>query len=336
MPKSRHGKESGVSDSRLPTPPAAPQAEQAVDARLLYLAYQRLPLSLLISLVMPLIFFGLMWPFFPSAPMTAWLIAIMTGVAARYVQWAAFRRAAPAPDALSRWRKLYLIGTAVAGAAWSVGPTLMMPEASRIESALFVGTLFSVCAVAVSAQSAQQTAMQTFLFIALVPPAVAFWLTGGDVERTLALLLIAGLVSLIVVGRRSHQATRALIETESRMHTIIETEPECIMILDARGCLVQMNPAGLAMIEADSLEQAIGQPILDFIAPAYRAGFAELHQRVIAGESRQMEFEALGLKGTRRWLDTHAVPMQDRGETVQLAGYLPAAKPTLVWMWAPH
>ncbi|MGD9750979.1 MAG: hypothetical protein AB7W59_08295 [Acidimicrobiia bacterium] len=24
------------------------------------------------------------------------------------------------------------------------------------------------------------------------------------------------------------------------------------------------------------------------------------------------------------------------GDTVQLAGLLPAAKPTLVWMWAPH
>lgn len=24
------------------------------------------------------------------------------------------------------------------------------------------------------------------------------------------------------------------------------------------------------------------------------------------------------------------------GETVQLAGFLPAAKPTLVWMWAPN
>ena len=80
-----------MSDSRLHPPPVKAQTEQAVDARLLYLAYERLPLSLLIALVMPLIFFGLMWPFFPSTPMTAWLIAIMTGVAARYVQWAAFR-----------------------------------------------------------------------------------------------------------------------------------------------------------------------------------------------------------------------------------------------------
>lgn len=35
----------------------------------------------------------------------------------------------------------------------------MIPEATYKESALFVGTLFNICAVAVSAQSAQQAAI---------------------------------------------------------------------------------------------------------------------------------------------------------------------------------
>ena len=33
----------------------------------------------------------------------------------------------------------------------------------------------------------------------------------------------------------------------------------------------------------------------------------------------RMEFEMLGFKGGRRWLETHAVPIQYRGETMQLA-----------------
>lgn len=44
-----------------------------------------------------------------------------------------------------------------------------------------------------------------------------------------------------------------------------------------------------------------------------------MHKRVIAGESVQMEFEVIGLKGGRRWLETHAVPMQENGTTVHLA-----------------
>ena len=73
------------------------------------------------------------------------------------------------------------------------------------------------------------------------------------------------------------------------------------------------------MIEAESLEQVAGKPVLDVIAPEYRAAFDEMHKKVVAGEAARMEFEVQGIKGGRRLLETHAVPMQDHGETVQLA-----------------
>jgi len=115
------------------------------------------------------------------------------------------------------------------------------------------------------------------------------------------------------------QQQAQLQASEAHLRTIIESEPECIKIVDAQGCLVQMNPAGLAMIEADSLDQVAGQPVLGVIAPAYQAAFAAMHRQVLAGESVQLEFEVQGLKGGRRWLETHAVPMLQHGEVVQLA-----------------
>ena len=110
-----------------------------------------------------------------------------------------------------------------------------------------------------------------------------------------------------------------LKESELRLRTIIDNEPECIKIIDAQGRLQQMNPAGLAMIEAESLEQVAGRPLLDLIVPEHRVAYADLHQRVLAGETMKMEFEVVGLKGGRRWLETHAVPISDSGETVHLA-----------------
>lgn len=115
------------------------------------------------------------------------------------------------------------------------------------------------------------------------------------------------------------QVEESLRESELRLRAIIENEPECIKIVNAEGRLLQMNPTGLAMIEADSIEQVQGCRILDVIAPEYRAAFADLHRRVIAGESIQMEFEVQGLRGGRRWLETHAVPMLEKGQTVHLA-----------------
>ena len=112
---------------------------------------------------------------------------------------------------------------------------------------------------------------------------------------------------------------KLLQESESHLNAIIETEPECIKIVDAQGLLVQMNPAGLAMIEADSLAQVKGLPIVQVIAPEHRNAFEALHQRVMAGESVKMEFQVIGLKGARRWLETSAAPMQEHGQTVHLA-----------------
>ncbi|TAN73064.1 MAG: PAS domain-containing sensor histidine kinase, partial [Magnetospirillum sp.] len=115
------------------------------------------------------------------------------------------------------------------------------------------------------------------------------------------------------------KAEARLVESESHLRAIIENEPECIKIVDAQGRLTAMNPAGLGMIEADSLDQVAGKPVLNIVAPEYRAAFAEMHQRVLAGEVMQLEFEVLGIKGGRRWLETHAVPMRDHGSVVHLA-----------------
>lgn len=119
--------------------------------------------------------------------------------------------------------------------------------------------------------------------------------------------------------QRVAEQTAELKASELRLHTIIENEPECIKIVDAQGRLLHMNPAGLAMIEAGSLSQVAGRPVFELIAPESRAAFADLHQRVLAGERMQLQFEVIGLKGGRRWLETHAVPMLDHGQTVQLA-----------------
>jgi len=78
-----------------------------------------------------------------------------------------------------------------------------------------------------------------------------------------------------------------------------------------------MNPAGLRMIEAASLDDARGRRLVDFVAPEYRKAFGDLAQRVFRGESGTLTFEMTGLRGTRRWLETHAVPLRDVAGNVE-------------------
>jgi diguanylate cyclase (GGDEF)-like protein/PAS domain S-box-containing protein len=137
------------------------------------------------------------------------------------------------------------------------------------------------------------------------------------VSVTSAFLALAamGLAAL----SRANAATQKLSLSETKLQAIIDAEPECIKTVDAQGRLMHMNRAGLAMIEADSLEEVLGQPVINLIAPEYQTAFAQLHQQVLAGGTGQMAFEVQGLKGGRRWLETHAVPLQHQGQTVHLA-----------------
>src|SRR3989442_15461427 len=100
---------------------------------------------------------------------------------------------------------------------------------------------------------------------------------------------------------------------------MIDSEPECVKLVDTQGRLLDMNPAGLAMIEAESIEAVRGLPVTDVVAPEHREAFKELHRRVFAGESGTLEYEVIGLKGKRSWLATHAVPLRDASGTIQAA-----------------
>jgi PAS domain S-box-containing protein len=108
---------------------------------------------------------------------------------------------------------------------------------------------------------------------------------------------------------------------ELELRTIIETEPECVKQLAADGTLLHMNRAGLDMIEAESLEQVLGQKVQTLVMPEYRDAFVALTQKVFSGESGILEFEVQGLKGGYRWLETHAVPLRNpQDQIVALLG----------------
>src|SRR6266700_2089198 len=129
--------------------------------------------------------------------------------------------------------------------------------------------------------------------------------------------LIVGVVGLAFDITERRRAEDALRESEARLRTIIESEPECVKLVDSQWRLLDMNPAGLAMVQADCIDVLRGLPIVDIVAPEHRAAFAELHRRVFAGESGTLEFEIVGLKGKRSWLATHAVPLRDAAGTIQ-------------------
>lgn len=102
----------------------------------------------------------------------------------------------------------------------------------------------------------------------------------------------------------------------SYWRTIFDAEPECVKVLAADGTLLEMNPAGFTMIEAEKADDVIGRNIYSLITLEYRDAFERLNQKVFAGGSGTLEFEIITCKGNHRWLQTHAVPMQQPDKSI--------------------
>jgi PAS domain S-box-containing protein len=174
-----------------------------------------------------------------------------------------------------------------------------------------------------------------YLIIALFAIAgLLFWLTDAVVDYTtfydkpfINLLLFEKrevlfrllatsffIISGIFVARffsKQKRTEEELRKTRNYLQSIIETEPACVKLLSPEGTLLDMNRAGLAMIQADSLDQVQGNPVAGLLLPEYREAFRSLVDKTFGGSSEVMEFEMVGLKGKRLWLETHAVPIRN-------------------------
>jgi PAS domain S-box-containing protein len=104
-------------------------------------------------------------------------------------------------------------------------------------------------------------------------------------------------------------SAEVLEQREQKLRTIIDHTPECIKLVAPDGTLLAMNGAGLSMVEADSAQQVLGQSVYDLISPENRDAFRAMNESVCAGGKESLAFDIIGLKGTRRNLETTAVPI---------------------------
>jgi PAS domain S-box-containing protein len=130
---------------------------------------------------------------------------------------------------------------------------------------------------------------------------------------------LTGAVNMLIDITDRKCAEDILRESEERFRAIVETTPECVKLVAADGTLLLMNEAGLAMVGADAPDEVTGRSVYDLIAPEDLESFRGFNQRVCAGEKASLEFDIIGLKGRRRRMETHAVPLRrSDGSVVQL------------------
>lgn len=118
-----------------------------------------------------------------------------------------------------------------------------------------------------------------------------------------------------------YEAQRKITESENRLRTILDTDPECIKLMDKECNLLDINKAGLRMIEADSYAEALGKNILTVVSDDQKKAAADLVTDAFAGKEGRLEFEMITLKGNKRWCEVSIVPFVNaEGKVINALG----------------
>lgn len=153
--------------------------------------------------------------------------------------------------------------------------------------------------------------------IAERPDGSQFWFTPCPaVLRDAEGRIIGGINLLVDITDRKNAEIRA----HEQFGAIVETTPECVKVVASDGTLLFMNSPGLSMVGAATAQEVTGGNVYDLIAPEDRDRFREFNERVCQGEKGFLEFDIVGLQGTRCQMETHAAPLRHvDGTIVQLA-----------------
>lgn len=120
--------------------------------------------------------------------------------------------------------------------------------------------------------------------------------------------------------------TEELIRSEERLRTIVESEPECVAILDDLGRFLDVNSAGLRILGVESAENIRGSKIDELVNVKDREAFRQTLIEVFGGKSNTITFEITALDGKKRWLEQQAVPLWDQGHPGKVKEMLAVAR----------
>ena len=112
-----------------------------------------------------------------------------------------------------------------------------------------------------------------------------------------------------------HRMTHG-VELSRYLRTVLDTTPECIKVVARDGTLLDMNLAGLALIEAASLDLVAGSSVYPLVVERDRHVMRGAIEAACDGESGNIEFEIVTLSGRRRVMESRVGPLRDESGVI--------------------
>jgi len=146
--------------------------------------------------------------------------------------------------------------------------------------------------------------------------------TTAAIGGTLTILLAAMVWNIGTSRQRAIQLAESMTvdlktakekaeEGFHRFTTIFEHVPVGVNLLDVDGRVLETNPAGLEIWEAETEEEIRGESILDQLPQRSHNEVIRSLCEAMAGHPCCVEFEMTGLRGTSRLIELHAVVFEN-------------------------
>ena len=209
------------SDPDLPTTELPHDDLLLVRTRQLDLSYRRLPLSIALSVTVPVVFVWLMRPLFSDGAVIRWFGLVWLASLVRGLLWVAWRRTGFDGTNIRPWAFRLWTVTVVAALAWSVGAVLLMRSADQAVAMMLAIMVVAVGAVGASALASHLPSAIAFIVVVLAPAAAWMVLSADLPVRLSGLAVVVAAISLIATVFRANRELAQLIRTELRLSAAV-------------------------------------------------------------------------------------------------------------------
>lgn len=155
----------------------------------------------------------------------------------------------------------------------------------------------------------------------VLAPLYSFIRTAG----VAGLLIVAPMIALLV--RATTRAQKGWIEAEDertrsreserQLRTILEAEPEGVLVIGRDRRILKINPAGCVLFDAGFSEEIVGRNVTDFVHSDDRRSFEEAQETALKGRESCGKGRLIGLSGQVSWVEMTSVPLPSDDGAVQ-------------------
>jgi signal transduction histidine kinase len=200
------------------SPEHAAEIVRAVREARLEFAFNGLPLSLVVSVVLAAMTAIVLRNAATSATLLAWIGCLAAVNAVRLLHYRQYRsRCLQGELDVPAFDRQLLMGCLVSGVVWGASALLFLPRAPELQFFLaFV--IAGVSSGAVSSLSVFPQAAYAFVGPCVMPLALRFLLAGDALHALMGVMICFYMIVVTLVARRGHQQLTRMVDSEVRRH----------------------------------------------------------------------------------------------------------------------